>query len=372
MIADIHTSIEGLPYLPILQSQRNMGMKKIQFGALSVLVLLSTVFFFNGFKWFARPIVLQPPKSGISTLRLYDNNRGRPLITEVWYPVDEQIPAQPVGGLWVRCPEARDAPLKSSTSKYPLVVMSHGNGGDRMNTAWLAEILAANGYIIAAVDHHGNTWNNKIAECFVKIWERPQDISFVIDRLVQDSRFSPYIDSAKIGFIGYSLGGQTGLWIAGGRVRPFEKPSLKEIQDEQTLDLVSQETIDSIDFSPMRKSYQDSRVSAMFLMAPAFANIFDIHSLQSIQVPVYIVASEGDKVVPLEKSATLLTSQMKRVACTLIPGVASHYVFLNEASRGGHLMLDRSIALDPPTVDRKKIHEEIGLAAVEFFDNYLK
>ena len=88
-------------------------------------------------------IILHPQKTGIATVRFYDESRDRPLITEVWYPVAEHIPAENVNGLWLRCPEARDAPLKKSSKKYPLVVMSHGNGGDRTNNAWLAEILAA-------------------------------------------------------------------------------------------------------------------------------------------------------------------------------------------------------------------------------------
>src|SRR5579883_2656069 len=79
----------------------------------------------------SRRIVLHPKKTGIATHRYFDQARGRPLITEVWYPIDEQTPAQEVAGLWVRCAEARNALLKPSSSKYPLIVMSHGNGGDR-------------------------------------------------------------------------------------------------------------------------------------------------------------------------------------------------------------------------------------------------
>jgi len=349
-------------------------MKKFRLTAVLAFLALTAVFLFNGFDWAksSRPIVLQPQKSGIATIRFYDTNRQRPLITEVWYPVEDGIAAEPVSGFWVRCPEARNAPLKVASSKYPLIVMSHGNGGDRMNGAWLAEILAANGYIVAAMDHHGNTWNNKIAECFVKIWERPQDVSFVIDQLIQNPSFGPHIDKAKIGFIGYSLGGQTGLWIAGGHVGPFDKPSIQEIPDDQFPNIVSQEVIDSIDFSPAHDSYQDCRISAMFLMAPALGHLFDINSLQSIQMPVYIVASEGDSVVPIENNAKMLASKIKKAVCTFIPGAANHYVFLNEVSKGGRLMLDRSIAIDPPSVDRKKIHEEVGLAAVEFFNAHLK
>src|SRR5690242_11665111 len=54
-------------------------------------------------------VVLHPNKTGITTVRFHDQNRDRPLVTEVWYPVDEESPCDHVEGLWVRCAEARDA-----------------------------------------------------------------------------------------------------------------------------------------------------------------------------------------------------------------------------------------------------------------------
>ncbi len=318
--------------------------------------------------------VIHPQKTGIATHRYFDYNRSRPLITEIWYPVDESHPAEPVSGLWVRCPEARDAPIKppASSAKYPLIVMSHGNGGDRFNGAWLAEILAANGYIVAAMDHHGNTWNNKIAESFVKIWERPRDVSFVIDEILKDPRFGGFVDSRKVGFIGYSLGGHTGVWIAGGKISEFSRPVIDEIPEGQIPNFVTPEIVNQIDFTPAKESYRDPRVAAAFLMAPALINLFDFNSLAAIQIPVYIVAPEGDQLVPFEKNGQLLAYNMRKAVFQLIPGSANHYVFLNEVSRGGKMMLDKAVANDPPSVDRKKIHDDLGLAAIHFFNKHLK
>lgn len=317
-------------------------------------------------------VVLHPSKTGITTVRFHDEVRDRPLVTEIWYPVDDSTHANHVEGLWVRCPEARDAPLKLSSTKYPLIVMSHGNWGDRMNNSWIAETLAANGYIVASMDHYGNTWNNKIAECFVRIWDRPQDVSFVIDQILKDERFGPHINCDKIGFIGYSLGGQTGIWIAGGQFTKFDKPDMNSLPADQIPTTVNEDVINSIDFTPACHSYRDPRVAAVFVMAPALGYLFDMASLQSISVPVYIVASEGDKVTPIESSAKILASTIKKAAFTLIPGSANHYVFLNEVTKGGKMLLDKRVALDPPNVDRAKIHEDISTSAVRFFNQHLK
>jgi len=317
-------------------------------------------------------VILHPQKTGIATIRFYDESRERPMITEVWYPIDDHVPAQHVQGLWHRCPEARDAPLKQSSKKYPLIVMSHGNGGDRLNNAWIAEILAANGYIVASVDHHGNTWNNKIAENYIKIWDRPQDISFIVDQLLQHEDFAAHINRKKIGLIGYSLGGHTGIWIAGGQINKFDKEMVAAIPKDHLPETVNDDVLNSIDYSPAIKSYRDHRISAVFVMAPALGNLFDSTSLQKISIPVHIVASEGDHITPVEESANILARTIKKAVYNLIPGSANHYVYLNEVTKGGKMMLDKHLAIDPPGIDRRQIHEDVGHSAVKFFNSHLK
>ena len=50
-----------------------------------------------------------------------------------------------------------DAPLTSSPSKLPVVVMTHGDAGSRYNMETLCEYLAANGYVVIAPEHTGNS-----------------------------------------------------------------------------------------------------------------------------------------------------------------------------------------------------------------------
>ncbi len=313
---------------------------------------------------------LSPLKVGISTVKYFDILRNRPLITEIWYPIDEDEDADPVAGMWVRSSEARDAAVRRGGKPYPLIVFSHGNGGDRTNIAWLAEILSSQGFIVAAVDHHGNTWNNKIAENFLHIWERPKDISFAINQVLQDSRFGPYIDSKKIGFVGYSLGGHTGIWIAGGRGRPFTTEVMKEIPEGQIPPIVTPEILSRTDFSPIEHFYGDHRVRAVFLMAPALIQLFDPDSLSKIQIPMHVVASEGDVVIP-HTTALVLKERVAKIVCKIIPGLGNHYIFINEPTQVGKMLLDKTFVIDPPLVDRRHIHEEIGEMAVQFFKENL-
>ncbi|MEH6909469.1 MAG: acetylhydrolase [Oceanicoccus sp.] len=50
-----------------------------------------------------------------------------------------------------------DAPLMSSPEKIPVVVMSHGDAGSRYNMETVSEYLAANGYLVIAPEHTGNS-----------------------------------------------------------------------------------------------------------------------------------------------------------------------------------------------------------------------
>jgi dienelactone hydrolase len=47
-------------------------------------------------------------------------------------------------------------PVSQTKAPFPVIIMSHGNGGQRHNMASTAEHLAANGYVVLGPDHTGN------------------------------------------------------------------------------------------------------------------------------------------------------------------------------------------------------------------------
>lgn len=50
-----------------------------------------------------------------------------------------------------------DAPVAAADTSFPVVVMTHGDAGSRYNMQDVCELLAANGYIVIAPEHTGNT-----------------------------------------------------------------------------------------------------------------------------------------------------------------------------------------------------------------------
>jgi predicted dienelactone hydrolase len=336
------------------------------------LILLAIPFGYGiNFGQFFQKVILKPQKTGIMTLHFYDKSRDRPLTTEVWYPVESHVPSCAASGVWMRCDEARDAPLSGKQERYPLIVLSHGNGCDRYNISWLAEALAANGYIVAAMDHFGNTWNNKIPECYVRPWERPKDVSFVVDQLLESSLFKEKIDAKRIGFAGYSLGGATGIWVAGASPNLSEVDRLKKVCTQELAGVVSQEVIEQVDFKEACCSFYDERISALFLLAPALGSLFDPPALEKIDIPVYIIAPERDEIVPFASNAKIFAEKIQGASLLVLQGEVTHFTFLNPPTTIGRRFLDAKYWGDPKSIDRQKIHQDLSKQALEFFSKRL-
>ena len=93
----------------------------------------------------------------------WDNSGPRPLVTQIWYPaVDtsqevEMFIGPPETPLFKAGLAAPGAPLAPDPAAFPLILLSHGTGGTALQLGWLASYLVSRGYVVAGVNHHGNT-----------------------------------------------------------------------------------------------------------------------------------------------------------------------------------------------------------------------
>ena len=152
----------------------------------------------------------------------------RPLTTVIWYPA---APSRKVSYIFEgpvetqvfdSVPVALDVDIARTKQKYPLVLISHGTGSSAQQLIWLGYHLASRGYIAAAVNHHGNSDAEKtlLAQGSALVWERPKDLSVVLDRLLADPTFGQRIDADRIGAAGFSLGGYSVIALGSGKFSP--------------------------------------------------------------------------------------------------------------------------------------------------------
>jgi len=315
---------------------------------------------------------LKTNEVGQSTFYYEDKSRNRKLTTEVWYPTLEKSSPEDTSP-FIRISTKRDASI--SQGIFPLIVFSHGTGGGRLTVEWFCAGLASMGFIVAAVDHFGNTFDNPIPIEFVKFWERPQDIRYVLDQLLGTNEISSHLDVNNIGAAGFSLGGYTAITLAGAKMdfHAIEnylnsEQGKKEAEIPEMPGLVSffgkPEVKESFEKAP---PLLDKRIKSVFVMSPAIGQAFPAkENCNDVSVAVYIVAAAKDMIAPPKTNAAHYAKLIRNAQYKTLGTEAGHYVFLNEAKDG----LKQEAPLffnDPPGVNRKEIHEQTLQLAADHF-----
>jgi predicted dienelactone hydrolase len=312
---------------------------------------------------------------GQTSLELYDEERGRPIKTEIWYPTSDTSNVNiTLDYPFILPPTSEDADIASG--KFPLIMLSHGTGGNRISQMWLACELTGNGYIVASVDHFGNTLDNKIPENFIKVWDRPLDISFVVSNLLTNTYWKSAIDSSQIGMVGFSLGGYTAIALAGGiidykQLNEFSKTkegknefNLPELGDVSKY--ITPEIIES--GNKEHKNLKDSRISAFIAMAPALGQGFrDKNQFENVDKPILIIGAQNDERAPVNTNAKYYNNLIENSRYLELKGQVGHYIFMNVAKNG----LKRNAPMifeDDKSIDRNDIHIEVSRTVIEFFN----
>jgi predicted dienelactone hydrolase len=295
-----------------------------------------------------------PYPVGVQTIELVDPSRlnvdgdgPRPVTVELWYPSTEEATAgmpRYVVNLFgfdvARTPTYRD--VARADGSFPLVLFSHGNGGIRFQSIFLAAHLASHGYIVASPDHHGNTFLDIGAGDIdvASVVNRPLDMRFLLDELLARNAtpgdfLAGAVDASRIGMSGHSFGGYTTLALAAG-------------------------------------ANFDARIGAFMPLAPA--SPFDAAFLGSITKPILIQGGSIDTTTPFasqqEAPFELLPSGAPVVALAELID-AGHFTFSDicEVPRnlvgaiGGF-----GEACTPRHLAWRHAHDIVNYLAVNFFD----
>ena len=312
---------------------------------------------------------------------------GRPLSTTIWYPASAgSIEEEWNVGVFQAGRNALNADIASTSSTFPLIILSHGTGGAALQLSWLAETLAANGFLVMAVNHHGNTAAEDVylPQGFMLWWERAEDISSSLDQLLSDPKFGSRIDSSRIGAAGFSLGGYTVLSVAGAITDLAQRNKFCDDRPDNPICILppeagfSQAELNSLiendpkverSMNRSNKSYRDERVSAVYSIAPVHGPAFTRDSLAKISIPVHIIVGSKDKQAIAEFNAELIASSIPGSELELLPDVA-HYTFLASCSFKGKIFVSE-LCSDPKGIEREDVHHAVGANVLDFFTNTL-
>lgn len=258
---------------------------------------------------------------------------------------------------------------------YPLVILSHGAGGNVESGSYLAEHLASHGYVVLSLEHvYSNTrqvksymsragGNLKLMEAVHRttkdareVLGRPRDVSFAIDRAIEWDRSHPTlagrIDTGRIGVMGHSFGAYTTLAVCGAQpIRDYLEPVVPPGRG-------------------LAGDLGDRRVSFGLAMSPQSpgTTFFGPDSYRSVRCPLLLLT--GSKDVQKRYDAATLPAATRREAFALLPPGQKYFVWLENADHMAFGDDARSLLLHSRA--RRDTHRITRALAVTAADRFLK
>ncbi|MGW1423812.1 alpha/beta hydrolase family protein [Bradyrhizobium manausense] len=283
----------------------------------------------------------------------------------IWYPCAAEPTHVALGSLSVGAEfdlnGVKDCPV--SGAKLPLVIFSHGRGGWFGANHDTEEALADAGFIVAAINHPGDTTNDSSRRDTLPVWgSRPADMVRLLDFMLKDWKDRAVIDPAKVGFFGFSLGGYTGLALMG--LKP-DFTWLAENCKEATGVCAQLHNGERLPDPP-----QDARIRTALIVDPAPA-VLTRKNLAAIKIPFQFWRSQfggpgvGDG-SPVARVAGWLQGKPEM---HVVP--AGHFAFLAPCTPEQAAAVPRICTDVPAEFDRAGFHRDFNAAVVKYFHEQL-
>jgi predicted dienelactone hydrolase len=271
-----------------------------------------------------------------------------------------------------------------------LIVLSHGLWGTELGHSSLAEALARSGYLVAALRHPGDNWQDHSlteknpSQYFIL---RPRALTQVIDGILAMPEWASRLPRDEkgylVGALGHSAGGFSVLALAGGRTDPSRTtehckanaaqdpifcrlggtPESKTSSSDQMTPAAAAQGRNTIESSVLSG---DQRVRAVVVMAPTGVPLTS-ESLAAIKVPVLIYEAELDRFLVPKFHAERIAKDMPKAELRRI-GNAWHFAFM-DAPTSSLPSPDGDLRADPPGFDRPALLKRLGEEIPAFFDN---
>jgi predicted dienelactone hydrolase len=247
--------------------------------------------------------------------------------------------------------------------KHPLVVMSHGRTGSILSNHDTAEVLADAGFIVAAINHAGDTAQDVSRSNDLAIFvARPAHIKRLIDFMLDGSALAANIDSGRIGFFGFSRGGYTGLVLAGAN-SDWTAPPCGQWPDSPMCQQVARGDL------PREPVVHDPRIGVAVVVDP-LPIFFTDRSFADVKVPIQLWASErgGDGVLP--DAVAGINRALPAPHDYHVVANSGHFSFFQPCA-AVLMQAAPEICTDAPGFDRVAFHRTFDMEVLDFFRAHL-
>jgi predicted dienelactone hydrolase len=293
--------------------------------------------------------------AGIRAIDIPADTGGPALAGGVWYPCS-QPPGEANLGKYI-LPGVKDCPLPDR--KLPLIVVSHGRTGNFVGHHDTAEVLADAGFIVAAINHPGDTGSDLSRTDDLSIYvSRPNDIKRLVDFMLGAPAFAASIERERIGLFGFSRGGYTGLAVIGANPDWAIVTELcQQIKTHVCDQIRAKEFPGTVTHDP--------RIKAAVIADPLSA-FFTANSFGDIKIPVQLWASEfgGDGVLP--HSVDIVDKNLPSTHEYRVISNAGHFSFLVPCPPEMAAQIPY-LCKDAPGFDRVAFHTQFNAEALAFF-----
>ena len=289
----------------------------------------------------------------------------------VWYPADI-APTPAVGGGAGDLGGVKNAPIAGRG--LPLVVISHGNGGGMMGHIDLVLTLASAGYVVAALNHPGDNFQDASASGSATLYSgRNRQFRLTVEHLLTKWAGHEAIDAERVGAFGFSAGGFTVLTAVGAQPDMQLIPKQCAQAPEFICDVLRHEKSPLLySEAPAGEPMQASRgIKAAVVAGPGLGFTMTPASMAGVTVPVQVWSGEKDDFVPYASNAKIIVDSLesngRKAEFHSVPN-AAHLSFLSPCGP----VKNAERCKDPEGFDRDAFHAEMNKDVLRFFDRNLK
>jgi predicted dienelactone hydrolase len=255
-----------------------------------------------------------------------------------------------------------------------LILLSHGISGSETGNSVLAQALARSGYLVAAIRHPGDNWQDRslMAKSPERYFdERPRQASRVIDAILADpawkARIATDSQGPRVGALGHSAGGYTVLALAGAKpdVSRLRQHCAAEASDDPIFCGLARPGDATPPLPAPLTPLRDDRIRAVVAMSPASV-LLTAESLATVRAATLVYVAQLDRFVVPRFHGEWVAKNLPAANLHRVPK-AWHFAFMDTPGMSIPSP-DGDVAANPPGFDRDAFQKQLAAEVTAFFD----